>query len=110
MKGASRLVALLGALGLGLFLWRKSPRDVVLVYDLSGVGAPRNLEVVLWRGGEELRRAEFPAPRDQVRHELHLPDGRYRVDYRIDAPGGPVQGEKELTVDQGGTIVLSLGP
>jgi len=110
VKGAARLVAVLGAVGLGLFLWRKSPRQVVLVYDLSGVGAPRNLEVVLWRGNEELRRTEFPAPRSQVRHELHLPDGRYRIDYRIDAAGGPVRGEKELTVEEGGTIVLSLAP
>ena len=109
MRNAARLVALVGAVGLGLFLWRKSPRDVVLVYDLSGVAAPRSLEVVLWRGSEELRRSEFPAPRAQVRHELHLPDGRYRLDWRIDAPGGPVRGEKELTVEEAGTIVLALG-
>jgi hypothetical protein len=110
VKGAARLVAVLGAVGLGLFLWRKSPRDVVLIYDLAGVAAPRNLEVTLWRGSEELRRTEFPAPRSQVRHEVHLPDGRYRVAWRVDAASGALRGERELDVDQGGTIVLSLAP
>jgi hypothetical protein len=110
VKVAARLVAVLGAMGLGLFLFRHNPREVVLVYDLTGVAEPRDLRVAIVRGAEVMRRAEFPSPSSQVRHAVRLPDGSYRLDYHVEARGGPVQGERELTISEGGTIVLSLAP
>jgi hypothetical protein len=110
VKVAARLLAVLGAVGLGLFLFRHNPREVVLVYDLAGVAEPRDLQVTILRGAEVMRRAEFPSPPSQVRHAVRLPDGSYRVDYRVDARGGAVQGERQLTISEGGTIVLSLTP
>lgn len=109
MRIAARLVAVLGAAALGLFLFRSSPRDVVLVYDLPGDRGVRALEVVIRRDGEVVRRADFPSPSAQVRHAVRLPDGTYRVEYRLEEPGGPVRGERDITVSEAQTIVLPLG-
>jgi hypothetical protein len=102
------LVAVLGALAVGLFLFRSSPRDVVLVYDLGGTGPASSLQVVIRKGSEVVRRATFPAPGEQVRHAVRLTDGTYRVDYRLERPEGPVAGERDFTVTEAQTIVLPL--
>lgn len=106
MKKALRFVALFGAAGLGLFLWRSSPRDVVLVYD--GAGGARALEVAILKGDEVVRRATFPSPGGQVRHAVRLTRGEYRIDYTLVEPSGPVEGERSITVEEAQTIVLSL--
>ena len=110
-RRAARLVALLGAIGVGLLLARAAPEDVVLVYDLAGAPGATALEVELRRDGELVRRAEFPltpAAR-QVRHPVRLPHGRYALAWRTAGPGGPAAGEREVEVAEGGTIVLPLG-
>ncbi|HET6439664.1 MAG TPA: hypothetical protein VFG59_16480 [Anaeromyxobacter sp.] len=109
MKPGLRLAFLLGVAGLAVFLYRSSPREVVLVYDLSGVAAPRSLQVTITRDGEVVRRADFPTPGAQVRHHMRLPDGRYRIDYRLLGVGGVKEGERDLTVSEAETVVLSLG-
>lgn len=108
MRIAARLVAIVGAVAVGLFLFRSSPRDVVLVYDLHGVSGARSLEVVIRRDHEVLRRATFASPGAQVRHAVRLTDGAYRVDFRVDGTSGPVEGERDITVDESQTIVLPL--
>ncbi len=108
MRLAARLVAILGAVAVGWFLFRSSPREVVLVYDLKGLADARSLEVVIRRDGEVVRRATFPSPGPQVRHAVRLTDGAYRVDYRLDLESGPVQGERDITVAESQTIVLPL--
>ncbi len=110
MKNAARLVAILGAVAVGWFLFRASPRDVVLVYDLHGLAGTRSLEVVIRKDHEVVRRATFPSPGPQVRHEVRLTDGSYRVDYRLDRRSGPVEGERDITVAESQTIVLPLAP
>jgi hypothetical protein len=109
-KGALRLVMVLGAAVLGLLLWRASPREVVLVYDLGGVRDARGLEVRITHGEDLLRQAEFPAPRAQVRHVMKLPDGTYHVRFALDRPEGPLRGDRDIQVTESQTIVLSLGP
>ena len=108
MRRVSRLWVLLGAVAIGVFLFRSSPREVVLVYDLGQAPGAKALEVVLLRDGQVVRRAQFWSPRTQVRHPVRLTDGRYRLEYRVDAPGGPFEGERPLTISEAGTIVLSL--
>ena len=103
-----RLVALLGAAGLAVFLYRSSPRELVLVYDLSGTTAPRSLEVTISRDGEVVRRADFPTPAMQVRHRMRLPDGRYRIDYRLDEVDGVLEGGRDLVVSEPETVVLRV--
>jgi hypothetical protein len=109
-KGA-RLLALSGALGVGLFLFRASPRDVELVYDLRAPGATA-LEVEIRRGGELVRHAEFRVDGAErpIRHPVRLTDGDYVLAWRITARGGPVQGERPLEIREEGTVVLPLGP
>ncbi len=109
MRKAARLVALLGAVALGLFLFRSSPRDVVLVYDLGALQPARSLDVVIRKGDQIVRRATFPAPGEQVRHAVRLTDGAYRVEYRVERPDGPVQGARDITVSEAQTILLPLG-
>jgi hypothetical protein len=109
-KAALRLVALLGAAALGLLLWRGSPREVVLVYDLGAVRDARGLEVRITQGQDLLRRAEFPAPGRQVRHAMKLPDGTYHVRFAVDRPEGALRGERDIQVTESQTIVLSLAP
>ena len=111
MKRAARLVALLGAIAVGVFLSRAAPEDVVLVYDLSSAPGATALEVELHRDGEVVRRAEFPVPAQerQIRHPLRLPQGRYALTWRTAGPGGAQRGERALEVEEEGTIVLPLG-
>ena len=109
MKVAARILALLGASALAVFLFRSSPRDVVLVYDLSGVREPRSLEVVIRKGGEVVRRATFPGPDPLVRHPVRLTDGTYRLDYRLEARSGTSTGERDIQIAEAETIVLSIG-
>jgi hypothetical protein len=110
VRSAARLLAVLGALGVGLFLYRSAPRDVVLVYDLSRLSGTRSLEVVLRRGHEVIRRAAFPSPAGQVRHAVRLGDGEYQLEYRLEGPSGPIQGSRTITVAGAQTIALPLGP
>lgn len=109
MRRYARLAVLLGAVAIGVFLFRSSPREVVLIYDLAQAPGARALEVVLLRDGQVVRRAKFFAPKAQVRHPVRLTDGSYRLEYRLDAPGGPILGEKPLTISEAGTVVLALG-
>lgn len=109
MRRAARLLVLLGAVGVGLLLFRSQAREVVLVYDLAGAPGARALEVVLQRDGQAVRRARFEAPGAQVRHPVKLTDGSYRLGFRVETPGGPLEGERTLTVAEAGTIVLALG-
>lgn len=109
MKAVARLVALVGALGLGYFLFSASPRDVVLVYDVGGEPA-RSLEVEIRREDQVVRRAELSAREGGlVRHPVRLPDGDYVLAWRLAAEGGSRTGERPLEVREDGTVVLSLG-
>lgn len=109
MKSAVRLVALVGAALLALWFFRGSARDVTLVYDLQGVAGARSLEVRIERGGELLRRADFPNPSGQVRHAMKLTDGTYHVKYAVDAPGAALSGDRVIEVSEPQTIVLAIG-
>jgi hypothetical protein len=111
VKRAARLLALLGAIAVGLFLSRAAPEDVVLVYDLSGAHGATALDIELRRDGEVVRRAEFPvkAQERQIRHALRLPRGWYGLAWRTAGPEGARRGERDLEVTEGGTIVLPLG-
>jgi hypothetical protein len=112
VKGALRLLLLLGFAAIGLFFLRAAPRSVTLVYDLGEGADVRALEVEV-RGGEgALRRAEyrFPggAPR-QVVQEVKLPDGSYQVEVRVSGVNGPVQRRVlPIVVSEGGPIVLAI--
>jgi hypothetical protein len=111
VKVAARVVGILGALAVAWFLLGRGPRDVTLVYDVSGVPDARALEVEVVRGGEIVRRAEFRlAGREgRVTHDLKLPEGAYLVRGRIDGPAGATPFERPVEVHEAGTIVLSLG-
>jgi hypothetical protein len=113
MKPLARLVVLAGALLVGWFLLRGGPKDVVLVYDLAATPGATALEVDLRRGAESDRRARFQfasgAP-PQLRHEVKLPPGAYLVRFRVDAPSGPVQGDRSIQIAEDDTIVLTIGP
>jgi hypothetical protein len=113
MKQVWRLLFLAGALGIGLFFFRTTPRDVTLVYGLAGQPPVRALEVEITRGSESIRRAEFsfPAgPPKQVEHRVKLTDGTYRIHFRIaaQAGGAAVALERDVNVSESGTIVLPL--
>lgn len=110
MRIAARVVAILGAVAVGLFLFRSTTRDVVLVYDLEAAGGARSLEVVIRKGDQVVRRATFPSPGARVRHAVRLTDGAYRLDYHLEGPSGPVSGERDLTVSESQRIVLPLAP
>lgn len=112
LKNLARLVLLGGGVAVGLFLFRASPRDVTLVYDVSGRPEATSLEVQIRRAGEVVRRAEFRlAPAAQaVRHEVRLPDGEYELSLRIGTPSGDATLARRIDVRESGTIVLSLGP
>jgi hypothetical protein len=104
-------VALLGALGVGWLLLGARPREVVLVYDLSRERAATALEVEIRAGGEVVRHARLRVDAGaQVRHPVRLRDGTYALAWRVERPGEPHAGERELVVDGEGTIVLPLGP
>jgi hypothetical protein len=119
VKLALRLLLLGGAAAVGLLLFRSSPRDLVLVYDLGGrQGAdsgpepvPTEVEVLVLRRGEVLRRAVLlPHGARQVRHPLRLPDGQYLLRLRLAGPSGARVVERPLAVEEDATVVLPLGP
>jgi hypothetical protein len=109
VRALARLVALLGALAVGWFLFSRAPRDVVLVYDVAVPGASA-LEVDLRRGDALVRHAEFQLHGGgEIRHHVRLPQGEYALAWRIDAPGGARTGERPIEVTEAGTIILPLG-
>jgi hypothetical protein len=113
VKGALRLLLLLGFAAVGLFFLRAMPRNVSLVYDLGEAGEVRGLEVEVRSGEGALRQAEyrFPdgAPR-QVVHEVKLPDGSYQVSVRVARSSGPVRRSLlPIVVSESGPIVLAIG-
>ena len=112
MRGALRLLLLLGFGAIGLFFVRGMPRSVTLVYDLEEAPAIRTLEVDIRRPDGALRHAEyhFPdgAPR-QVRHEVKLPDGDYEVAVRVAGAAGAVRKTvRTVTVSESGPVVLAI--
>lgn len=110
MKRAARLVALLGALGVGWLLLGSRPRDVTLVYDTSAVPGATAVEVAVRAGPKVLRRARIVVPPGgQVRHPVRLEDGSYELDWRLEAPAGVVSGTRAIDVAGDETIVLTLG-
>lgn len=113
MRSVARLVALLGAIGLGYVLFSASPRDLVLVYDL-GVergASSLQLEVEIRRDADVVRRALLAAPPGggQVRHPVRLPEGDYVLLWRLVGGEGARSGERPLEVREDGTVVLPLG-
>ncbi len=107
MKALSRVLLVLGAVGIGALLFRAAPREVTLVYGLPpGLSTPA-LVVEIRRGDEVLRRAEIrvPAGAREVHHPVRLPDGDYLVVVRA----GTATFERPVTISESGTIVLPLG-
>jgi hypothetical protein len=111
VRSLARLLLVVGAVGIGWFLFEASPRDVVLVYDAAAVPDATALEVEIRSGGDLVRRARLALDRGvQARHPVRLRDGAYDVSWRlVGAPGGPVGGARELVVTGDETIVLPLG-
>jgi len=112
VRSPARLLLLLGALGVGYFLFRAVPRDLDLVYDLAHLPGATRIEVVVRRQGELIRRAELtvPAGQTRVRHPVRLPDGDYTLSIRVTGPEGALEVERPLEVREAGTVVLPLGP
>ena len=111
MKQAARLLFLAGAVAIGLFLVRAAPRDVTLVYDVSGSGS-RALEVDIEKAGVAVRRAEFrvaDGARAQVSHRVRLTDGDYLLRITVTSGGVSRRLEKPITVTESGTIVVAVG-
>jgi protein involved in polysaccharide export with SLBB domain len=107
VRRAARLVALLGAVAVGLFFVSAAPKDVVLVYDLAGAPDATALEVELRRGDDlEFRVAGAGG---QGRHAVRLPQGRYALSWRAAGPSGSRTGERVVDVEEEGTIVLPVG-
>jgi hypothetical protein len=107
----ARLIALLGAIGVGWLLLDARPRDVVLVYDVRSVPDATALEVDMRSGSDLVRHARLRVdPGREARHPVKLREGTYVLSWRIERPSGPVRGERELVVAGEGTIVLPLGP
>jgi len=111
VRSAARLVALLGAVGLGWFLLRAGAHDVVLVYDLARVPDATALEVDLRTDAGVVRHARITLRHGEpVRHPVRLPDGAYVLRWRLERPGGPLAGERRLEIQEDQQIVLALGP
>jgi hypothetical protein len=109
-KGIARLVFLAGALAIGLYLFRASPRDVTLVYDFGRAQA-RSLQVEIARRGRTVRNAEFHFPSGapgQVVHRLRLPDGEYSLRLTWRSDGGPRTAERPLSIQESGTVVVPV--
>jgi hypothetical protein len=101
----------MGAVAIGLFLFRAVPHDVTLVYGLAGAEA-RSLEVEVVRDGETLRRAEFRFDRGAppaVTHRVRLTDGDYVVRLTIGAGPSARRVERSIHVSETATIVIPLG-
>jgi len=113
VRAGARLALLLGAIGIGLLLFRAAPRELDLVYDLARTPDATALEVTIRRDdGKLVRRAELkvPAGARTVHHAVRLPDGAYVLSCRVDTPRGAVESERPLEVTEAGTVVLPLGP
>ncbi len=112
MKPLARLVAVLGAVGVGVFLFRAAPRDVVLVYGVPPGPPPGTLEVELLRGGELVRHAELAAPATggEVRHAVKLSDGTYLLRWRLGLGASARTGERSLEITEDATVVVPLSP
>ncbi len=114
----ARLVAVVGAVGIGWVLLDARPRDVVLIYDASAVPGATSVTVKIRRRGELVRRAELRLdPGQQARHLVRLPDGTYQLAWwasgdviRLHDPASVVSGERDLVVAGEETIVLPLAP
>jgi hypothetical protein len=110
VKGAARLVALLGALGVGWLFLDARPRDVVLVYDVSAVPDATALDVDVRHAGALVRHARLALRGgEQARHPVTLRDGSYDLAWRLERPDGALAGERTLEIDGEQTIVLPLG-
>lgn len=112
MKPIARLVAVLGAVGIGMFLFRSAPRDVRLVYDVSGVPGARDLRVDLRRGDELVRHAEFRVGHGELQpqHAVRLPDGDYTLQIAVDARGRNLRVTRPLEVRESETVVVPIRP
>lgn len=111
MSRFARLVALVGALGLGWFLLGARLRDVTLVYDVSAVPDATAVEVDLRAGTALVRHARIRVgPGAQVRHAVRLKDGSYLLAWRLERPAGALTGARNVDVEGDQTIVLPLGP
>jgi hypothetical protein len=110
VKRAARLLALLGAVGVGWLLLGARPREVVLVYDVSSAPDATAVEVDLRREGAVVRHARILLHRgEQARHQVQLQDGTYELAWRLERPIGALSGERTLSVGGDQTIVLPLG-
>ena len=111
MRRIARLLAILGVVGLGWFVFQSGRRDVVLVYDVTAVPDATSLEVDVRSGADLLRHARIAVHGGgQIRHPMKLRDGTYAVAWRLERPGAPLTGERTLEVREDGQIVLPLGP
>jgi hypothetical protein len=111
VKSAARVVALLGAIGLGWLLLERGIRDVVLVYDVAAVPDATSLEVDLRNQSGVVRHARMVVRKgEQIRHPVRLRDGSYVLAWRLERPGAPLTGERPLEVHEDEQVVLALGP
>ena len=112
VRRAVRLLAVLGAVGVGWLLLGARPRDVVLVYDLSSAPGATALDVEIRSGREVARRAQLRVRSgEQLRHPVRLRPGAYAIAWRAERrDAAPFSGERELVVTGDETIVLPLGP
>jgi hypothetical protein len=112
VRGALRLLLLLGFAAVGLFFLGRMPRNVTLVYDLDDAAGVRGLEVEVRRADAVLRHAEYRFPGEaprQVLHEVRLPDGSYEVRVRVSRASGPVQRSvHSIVVSESGPILLAI--
>ena len=111
MRPAARLLFLAGAVAIGLFLVRAAPREVTLVYEVSGSGS-RALEVDIEKAGVAVRRAEFrvaEGARAQVSHRVRLTDGDYVVRATLASHGSTRHVDRTIHVSESGPIVIPLG-
>jgi len=112
VRALARLVAVAGAVVVGAVLFRSWPRDVTLVYELSGLPGAASLEVEISRGGETLRRSRMRAPAGSgpIRQPVRLPDGTYDLAVRVELPPGPIRLSRSVEVDGDGAIRVPLAP
>jgi len=112
VRALARLVAIAGAMAVGAVLFRSWPRDVTLVYELSGLPGATAVEVEIRRGGQVLRSARMRAPAgpEPIRHPVRLPDGTYDLAVRVELPPRPVRLSRTVEVDGDGAIRVPLSP
>jgi len=112
VKVALRLLLLLGFAALGLFVFREVPRSVGLVYAIDDAPTVHRVVVEIFRGNGAVRQAEFRFPAGapaQLRHDVKLPDGAYRVVVRVWRPDGvPRRAALPVTVTESGPVILAV--